>query len=300
MKKQALLLTIFLGCTSLFSQKTIPLYTGKIPGSIEVKSRETYNRDSSSVSRVSLPTLTIFLPESGKETGTAVIICPGGGYRSLVIKREGYDVARELNKIGVAAFVLKYRLPDDTIMTDKSIAPLQDAQQAIRIVRLHSLEWGIDPSRVGIMGFSAGGHLASTAGTHFAKAYIENQEHISLRPDFMILVYPVISMGETNTHSGSREMLLGKSPAPELVNSFSNELQVTAQTPPAFLIHGRDDSKVPVENSILFFEALKKNNIKAGLHIYSLGEHGFPSGEAKSSWLRYCTDWLQAGLAIKN
>jgi acetyl esterase/lipase len=295
MKKPALYLLLFSVSTMALCQKTIPLYTGVIPGSVQGRNNEAWTRDSSSVSRVSIPALTIFLPENGKETGTAVIICPGGGYRSLVMKREGSDVARELNKIGVAAFVLKYRLPDDTIMKDRSIGPLQDAQQAIKLVRLNSREWKIDPFRVGIMGFSAGGHLASTAGTHFSKAYIENQEHISLRPDFMILVYPVISMKETITHSGSREILLGKSPVPEMVNSFSNELQVTAQTPPAFLIHGRDDSKVPVENSILFFEALKKNNIKSGLHIYASGEHGFPSGEAKSSWLRYCLDWIQAG-----
>jgi acetyl esterase/lipase len=289
------ILIIHLGISAAFSQQTIPLYPGKIPGSIDGKNRENYSKDSSSVSRVSLPALSIFLPEKGKETGTAVIICPGGGYRSLVIKREGYDVAREFNKIGVAAFVLKYRLPDDTLMSDKSVASLQDAQQAIKIVRLNSMKWGIDPKKIGIMGFSAGGHLASTAATHFAKAYIENNEHISLRPDFMMLVYPVISMGETNTHSGSREMLLGKSPSADLVTNFSNELQVTVQTPPAFLIHGGDDSKVPVENSILFFEALKKNNVKSALHIYATGEHGFPSGEAKNSWLRYCLDWLQAG-----
>jgi acetyl esterase/lipase len=289
------ILIIHLSISAAFSQQTVPLYTGKIPGSIDGKNRENYSKDSSSVSRVSLPALSIFLPEKGKETGIAVIICPGGGYRSLVIKREGSDVAREFNKIGVAAFVLKYRLPDDTIMTDKSIGPLQDAQQAIKIVRQNSAEWNVNPNRVGIMGFSAGGHLASTAGTHFTRAYIDNQEHISLRPDFMILVYPVISMKETVSHPGSRDMLLGKSPSPELVNYFSNELQVTAKTPPAFLIHGSDDSKVPVENSILFFEALKKNNIKAGLHIYSSGEHGFPTGEAKGSWLKYCLDWLQAG-----
>jgi acetyl esterase/lipase len=288
-------LFFLLNIPAAFSQQTIPLYSSNIPGAIPGKNIETLSRDSSSVARVSVPTLTIFLPEKGKETGTAVIICPGGGYRSLVIKREGYDVAREFNKIGIAAFVLKYRLPNDTIMTDKSIGPLQDAQQAIKLVRMRSIEWGIDPKKIGILGFSAGGHLASTAGTHFDKPYIENSEHMSLRPDFMILVYPVISMSETISHKGSREMLLGKLPGPELVNLFSNEMQVTPQTPPAFLIHGRDDSKVPVENSILFFEALKKNNVKSGLHIYASGEHGFPSGEAKNSWLRYCLDWIQAG-----
>jgi acetyl esterase/lipase len=280
------------------SQQTIPLFSGNIPGAIPGRNKEAASKDTTSVSRVSIPSLTIFLPEKGKGNGTAVIICPGGGYRSLVMKREGYDVAREFNKIGVAAFVLKYRLPDDSIMTDKSIGPLQDAQQALKIVRLNSNEWRIDPFRVGIMGFSAGGHLASTAGTHFTKALIENEEHISLRPDFMILVYPVISMREGVSHSGSRDMLLGRSPDEDVVNSFSNELQVTSQTPPAFLIHGADDSKVPVENSILFFEALKNNNVKSGLHIFSSGEHGFPSGEAKSSWLKYCLDWVQANSGI--
>jgi acetyl esterase/lipase len=180
-------------------------------------------------------------------------------------------------------------------MVNKSTGPLQDAQQALRLVRKNSANWSINKNQIGIMGFSAGGHLASTAGTHFTKCLVENPDSISLRPDFMILVYPVISMKETITHPGSRESLLGKAPGNELVNSFSNEMQVTSATPPALILHGLNDSKVPVENSLLFFEALRKNKIKPAIYIFSSGEHGFPSGEAKNNWLRYCIDWIQGG-----
>ena len=175
---------------------------------------------------VSVPTITVFLPPKEKANGTAVIICPGGGYHVLVIEREGRDIAREFNKLGVAAFVLKYRLPDDRIMPDKSIGPLQDAQRAVAVVREHAGEWNIDPHKIGIMGFSAGGHLASTAGTHFENALIENKNGTSLRPDFMILVYPVISFSDSLGHIGSREYLLGKNPSEKQIRFFSNELQV--------------------------------------------------------------------------
>jgi acetyl esterase/lipase len=293
MKNIFIVLLSFLLFSAATAQTTIPLYGGLIPGSKNSPDKESWNADSSLVFNVSKPTLTVFLPEKGKENGTAVIICPGGGYRVLVMKREGYEVAKEFNKIGVAAFVLKYRLPNDEIMNDKSEGPLQDAQQAIKIVRQRSAGWKIDENRIGIMGFSAGGHLASTAATHFSKSLSENSEKISLRPDFQILVYPVISMKENLGHKGSREALLGTAAGKDLVETFSNEMQVSPETPPAFIIHGSDDHVVPVENSILYYEALSTAKVPSSLHLFAHGEHGFPSGLAHDSWLNYCMDWLK-------
>jgi acetyl esterase/lipase len=299
MKIYLYITTILLHFSFIRAQQTIPLYPSDIPNSIPSANHESYSKDSGVVFKVSQPTLSIFLPEKGKENGTAVIICPGGGYSVLVIKREGFDVAREFNKIGVAAFVLKYRLPDDEIMKDKSIGPLQDAQQAIKIIRMRAVEWKINPARIGIMGFSAGGHLASTAATHFTKSLIVNEESINLRPDFQILVYPVISLNNTLGHKGTRENLLGKSPSLEKIEYFSNELQVTDQTPTAFIIHGSNDHAVPVENSIQYYNSMKSKKIPASLHLYSIGEHGFPNGLAHDTWLSYCMDWLKALELVK-
>ena len=186
------------------------------------------------VSKVSRPELTVYLPPADKATGSAVIICPGGGYQVIGMLREGHRIAKAFNDLGVAAFVLKYRLPDDNIMTDKSIGPLQDAQKAIMTVRERAGEWNIDPFKIGIMGFSAGGHLASTAGTHFDISFIENKNMTSLRPDFMILIYPVISLTDSLMHRGSRTNLLGKIPDPDKIRFFSGQYNVTRSTPPAF------------------------------------------------------------------
>ena len=223
----SLLLTV---AQIILAQQEIPLYEGKIPDSKDFTNGEgiVFNREADNIAyNVSVPTITIFLPPGEKTNNTAVIICPGGGYHLLVIGREGRDIAREFNKLGVAAFVLKYRLPDDRIMPDKSIGPLQDAQRAIQLVREHAGEWNIDPQKIGIMGFSAGGHLASTAGTHFENSLIDNKKGTSLRPDFMILVYPVISLSDSLGHIGSREYLLGKNPSEKQIRFFSNELQVS-------------------------------------------------------------------------
>ncbi|GAA4091838.1 hypothetical protein GCM10022392_12250 [Mucilaginibacter panaciglaebae] len=244
------------------------------------------------VSKVNVPTLIPFFPEKGKANGSAVIICPGGGYAILAIGHEGYAVAKEFNKIGIAAFVLKYRLPSDQIMVDKTIGPLQDAQTAIMIVRENAAQWGINPQKIGILGFSAGGHLASTAGTHFNKPVIDNHG-ISVRPDFMVLAYPVISFGDQG-HRGSAENLLGKNPPQEQVTLYSNELQVTPETPPTFLMQAGDDGAVPVENSIMFYEALKKNKVKTEMHLFQAGGHGFGliNPKSKELWFDWCTAWL--------
>lgn len=287
-----IILFFLLVSNKAIAQQTIPLYKGVIPNSIETPNKE-YANNTPIYFNVTLPTLTIYLPQPEIANGTAVIICPGGGYEGLWMKNEGWDVAEKFNKMGIAAFVLKYRLPSDLTMKDKSIGPLQDVQRAIQVVRQRSSEWKIDSNKIGIMGFSAGGHLASTAATHFNKSYIENGNGVDLRPDFAILVYPVISFGDSLTHYGSRNALIGKNPSEENIKLFSNELQVTTQTPPTFLIQAEDDKIVSVKNSIVFYEALLKNNVPAGLHIFPAGEHGFGLEPAHSNWSSYCALWLK-------
>jgi len=294
MKKITGLLVLLMWCTVVLAQQEIPLYSGEIPNSIKNSVKEEVSKDHSVYSKVSEPALRIFLPSKEKATGAAVIICPGGGYHCLCIKREGNRVARAFNRQGIAAFVLKYRLPSDETMKNKSIGPLQDAQQAIKVVRERSEEWNVDPHKIGIMGFSAGGHLASTAGTHFDDELIKNKQKTSLRPDFMILVYPVISFADSICHKGSRENLLGKTPKEKQVRFFSNELQVSPFTPPAFITQAEDDSVVPVANSLCFYEVLKKNNVPVSLHIYSKGNHGYSKEPPFEEWFGRCIYWIKA------
>jgi acetyl esterase/lipase len=193
----------------------------------------------------------------------------------VVYQGEGISTAKQFAKNGVAAFVLKYRLPDDSIMLNKTIGPLQDAQQAIKLIRENAAKWEIDTNKVGIIGFSAGGHLASTAATHFQKPLIENANNTSLRPNFQVVVYPVISMQDSLTHRDSRNNLLGKNPSKELIDQYSNELQVTNNTPPAYITHAADDKTVDVDNSITYFENLRHHNVEVEMHIYPKGGHGF-------------------------
>ena len=280
-----------------FAQKEIPLYNSKIPNSKAPRNelKVTYNKEADGlVYNVSDPTITVFLPAAETANGTAVIVCPGGGYHLLVIDREGSAIAREFNKRGVAAFVLKYRLPDDRIMTDRSIGPLQDAQRALQAVREGAADWNINPDKIGIMGFSAGGHLASAAGTHFEKSLIENKRNTSLRPDFMILVYPVISLSDSLCHPGSREYLLGKNPSAEQIRFFSSNLNVSKTTPPSFLILAGDDSVVNPENSLIFYKALRRNGVSAEMHIYETGEHGFLKNPPFEEWFGRCCFWMKS------
>jgi acetyl esterase/lipase len=277
------------------SQVIIPLYD-KIPNS-----RPSADKEKSVVadgilriSKVSVPSLAMYTAASQNDKKTAVIICPGGGYGILAASHEGSDVARLFNEWGITAFVLKYRLPDDSIMMDKTIGPLQDAQRALQLVRENAGKWNIDPSKIGIMGFSAGGHLAATASTHFSKAVIDNPNKISLRPDFSILAYPVISFTDSLGHIGSRNNLIGKDPSPEKIKEYSNEMQVTAQTPPAFLVHASDDKGVKPGNSISYYEALLKNNVSAELHLYQKGGHGFGLNNKTTAdkWSERLKNWL--------
>ncbi len=289
----ACLLILMMACQSSFAQQTILLYEENIPGALNAPNEERYDSANAVAFKVFTPTLTVYLPPKEKANGAAVVICPGGGYGGLVIGKEGFAIAEYFAKQGVAAFVLKYRLPDDKIMKDKSTGPLQDAQQAIQLIKRRARQWNVDTGSVGIMGFSAGGHLASTAGTHFDHPVIVNKQQANVRPGFMILVYPVISMTDSLGHRGSRDNLLGKNPSPEKIKLFSNELQVTAQTPPAFLIHAGDDKVVDVDNSISFYEALRHNKVPAEMHIYPKGDHGFVLKMPVEEWMDICMKWMK-------
>ena len=251
------------------------------------------------VRHVQNPSIEVRLPSRGNATGQAVVVCPGGGYGGLAYDWEGTDFAGWLNSRGIAAIILTYRLPvDGDLAHDKWLVPLIDAQRAIRLTRAHATDWGIDPAKIGIMGFSAGGHLASTAGTRFDAGVAEAAdpvERLSSRPDFMILAYPVISFSTASAHSGSRRNLIGENPTEELVNRYSNELQVTADTPPTFLVHAADDGAVPVQNSLLFYDALLAHNVPAELHVYPHGGHGFSFAFKKGrvqDWTRLCARWM--------
>jgi acetyl esterase/lipase len=242
------------------------------------------------------PDVSVYLPDRSAATGAGVVICPGGGYGFLAMDHEGVQVTEWLNSLGVAGFVLKYRHNANGYQHPH---PLGDAQRAMRLVRANAKDWGIDSKRLGILGFSAGGHLASSVSTHFDSGNTNAADPVdrqSCRPDFAVLCYPVISLTEPCTHQGSKLNLLGANPDPKLVESLSNELQVTAQTPPTFLMHTGDDEGVPVENSLLYYQALRKSKVPAELHIYQHGQHGLGLAKAVpavSSWPDRCADWLR-------
>jgi acetyl esterase/lipase len=294
------LAALMLSSAITFAQEQpIPLYPNGVPNSKPTPATYIEKNDRGDndqwVTGVSTPTLTPFMPEKGTANGAAVVICPGGGYGGLSMDKEGYRVAKAFNQFGVTAFVLKYRLPSDEIMVDKTIGPLQDAQQAILMVRKNAAKWSINPDKIGIIGFSAGGHLASTEGTHFDKVLVDDKDNISARPDFMMLLYPVISFGPM-AHVGSRENLIGKTPSQDLLNLYSNEKQITANTPPTFLVHATDDDAVPVQNSLMFYEALLANKVKAEMHLFEAGGHGFGLNNPKSKdhWIDWCKNWMDA------
>ena len=229
-------------------------------------------------------------------TGAAVVVCPGGGYRMLAMNHEGHQIARWLNSFGVSAYLVTYRLGKDGY---RHPVPMHDGQRALRTVRANATPWQIDPSRVGVLGFSAGGHLASTLGTHFDAGNAEASDpidQVSSRPDFMVLLYPVISFTETYQHAGSRKMLLGEDANPALVASLSNETQVKDDTPPTFLVHTSEDTSVPPQNSIFFYLALREKGVPVELHIYEKGRHGLGMGDrgsAFSSWPERCEEWME-------
>ena len=266
----------------------------------EVVERGTAAKPDRSVRRVRQPGLTVYLPAVAQRTGAAVLICPGGGYGSLAIDKEGHDVARWLNSIGAAGMVLKYRLPQAERPPNRVPLPLQDAVQALRLMRSRAADWQLDPARMGVIGFSAGGHLAAILATQNSAQAEKLPTGLSMsgsRPDFSILIYPVISMQTGLAHQGSRRAFLGASPEPEMLAEYSAELRVTPATPPTFLVHARDDG-VSVSNSIVFSQALKAQAVPHELLLYDQGGHGYGlgvRGGAVAAWPQRCEQWLRQG-----
>ncbi|MFH1196459.1 MAG: alpha/beta hydrolase [bacterium] len=301
-----LFIVVIISASKLQSQtEVIEIWNGKVPDSFhnpEFKTVIDSDEFWTWTRGITNPTLEMYAAPVEKANETAVIICPGGGYWALAFKHEGSQIAAWFNELGITAFVLIYRLPDNSIMIDKSIGPMQDGQEAIRIVRRNAAKWNINPDKIGIMGFSAGGHLASTLSTRFDEKVYEPVDSVSARPNFSILIYPVISMDSSITHLGSRENLIGKNPSFETIKQFSNEIRANEKTPPAFLVHSIDDGAVSVMNSINYALALKKHYVPCELHIYEKGGHGYGLGRTEgteSSWPAACRKWMAANDLIK-
>ena len=287
-------ISVFLSTSLLAQDKVLKVWPQGAPTDNGMtKPEEVFN--GVHVRNVSEAVMYIYLPPKEKSTGAAVVICPGGGYSFEAMDYEGYAIAEWLNTKGIAGIVLKYRLP-----YGHPDVPSSDAKQAIRIVRKNAKEWGINPEKVGIAGFSAGGHLASTVGTHFDygnKSSSNIVDNFSSRPDFMLLLYPVISLKEEFGHMGSRQNLIGEGNNWKLVKEYSNELQVTPQTPPTFIVVTDDDEIVPTRNSVEFYLSLKKNNVPAELHVFSEGHHGFFLKKdylPVRQWPNLFIDWMKA------
>lgn len=270
------------------AQETIVLWPDGAPGAIGSEDAD-------------IPTLAVHLPAQDKNTGAAIVVCPGGGYGHLAMDHEGIQVAQWLNEHGIAAFILKYRIAPRY----KHPAPINDAQRALRTVRSRAEQYNIKADKIGILGFSAGGHLASTATTHFDQGKSDASDSIDkvgCRPDFAVLVYPVITFEDPYTHKGSRRNLLGETPSPDMIEHLSNEKQITKDTPPVFLFHTNDDAGVPAENSVLFYLGLRKHNIPAELHIYEPGRHGLGLAQnepALSNWPDRCIQWFKTRKIIQ-
>ncbi len=289
----------FLSCIAMVNAQYNPLYK-KIPNYIDAPDEESSAVDGVlRISNVSIPGY-IFFSAGTDVLKPCVVICPGGGYRILASEHEGTDVAKYFNSIGMHALVLKYRIPSDEHQADKKIAPLQDAQRAVQLVREHAKDWKVDPNKVGIMGFSAGGHLASSLAVHYDDIKIKENSKLSVRPDFQILGYPVISFSKFS-HVGSRKNLLGKDSTESMMNYFSNEMHVNSNTPIAFLVHAKDDKVVPIENSHVYVDALKSNGVEAELFVYETGGHGFGmiNKTSPESWINAMKAWLQKNKIIQ-
>ena len=298
-KNICLILFFMLSLQVSKSQSIMKLWPNGTPGEVvSPKPEETF--EGKRVRYVSEPTLTVYLPTKETNTGVAVVICPGGGYAMEAMDHEGYEVGEFLQAHGIAGIVLKYRLP-----YGHSEIPLQDAQQAIRMARFHAEEWSVDPKKVGIAGFSAGGHLASTLSTHYDSGNKDSKnpvEKLSSRPDFSILLYPVVTFKEEWGHMGSRVNLIGNTNDWKIIQNFSNELQVNSQTPPAFIALADDDAGVKPRKSIEYYLALKREGIPAELHIFKEGGHGFgmhKTGKAHDQWPLMVVEWMKAMKYIK-
>jgi len=300
-----LIIVLMTGIIVHAQDKKIPLWEGQIPGEIIVnrEENEVYkDNELQSTSDVTDPTISIFTPTDVKANGTSVIIFPGGGYSHLSMNKEGKKVAKWLNSFGITAYLLKYRMPSDLTMRDKTIGPLQDAQEAVRMVRRNAKKWNLESNKIGVIGFSAGGHLAATLSTNFSEITYESVDNTSPRPDFTILIYPVISMKNEIANKGSKEKLLGLNPSEELIKKFSSDLNVNSTTPNTFIAHATDDQSVPVENSINYYLALKNNKIQCELHLYEKGGHGFGLGvlDTSKNWTQDCENWMKCNGYLLN
>jgi acetyl esterase/lipase len=293
--KTILLFILVINSTNINSQQFLPLWnSNKIPNSKGIAIKDSISDER--YRRVGNPGLLVFLTSKQENKNTAVIICPGGGYKHLSYEVSGVQIAKWFNTMGINAFVLISRLPLSPDLVHPEQAPLQDAQRAIRLIRYNAPQWKIDVNKIGVIGFSAGGHIASSLGTHTEdiSAIRDKLDSVSFRPDFMILVSPVITMGEY-THKGSRDNLLGTSPSKDLTDKYSNELQVSDKTPPAFIALADNDKSVNPLNSLLFYQALHKKNISASLHIFPWGGHNLALRNNPGStqdWTQLCEKWL--------
>ncbi|MDO5979572.1 alpha/beta hydrolase [Flavivirga spongiicola] len=302
MKKYLLTFYMSLAMFNSFSQiEIVNLWDKEIPNSQETTEVEKIEKtDITRISLVKIPTLEIYLPSKKSATGKAVIICPGGGYGVLSYDWEGTDVAKWFNSKGIAAFVLKSRLPLSKSIIVSHEAPLQDAQRAIRWVRHNAETYQVNPDQIGVIGFSAGGHLAATLGVRYDKSNNFKEQAldtISARPDFTVLVYPVVTMMDDYTHKGSQNSLLGKNASDALKKEYSMELHVTENTPPTFMVHSGNDKAVPVENSLQLYKALNDKGVKVEMHIYPHGGHGYGLAIDKrhlQTWTDRLYDWLES------
>jgi acetyl esterase/lipase len=319
--KFVVIITVILLNFEVFGQKTIELYEGLPPFSKSTSLKDSIVQFGEMVwmPRIITPKITIYLPNKNSNTHRAVLICPGGGYTGLAVKHEGHDIAKKLQSKGIAGIVLEYRIPFTEFIDQKNkeIVPLMDAQRAIQLIRENANKWAINPNKVGVMGSSAGGHLASTLGTKFSKTLIPNPKNTKIRPDFLVLLYPVISFADSITHHGSRFNLIGELPLKEFqdlskdwrtaddllrplplksekVLEFSSERNVSSTTPPSFVIHAVDDDVVPIHNALLFVSALHQNKVNVETFFYAKGGHGFglDNPTAEKDWIEKCIPWI--------
>lgn len=279
---------------SLSAQTTLPLYEGIAPHTLKLLEKDQVG-EGGRVTQVAMPELIVYYPDQSNANQMAILICPGGGYGLLAIQHEGHDIAKWYSEQGYVAAVLKYRLPQEELVDNSWEVPLHDVKAGIEKLRENAVEWNIHPNRVGVLGFSAGGHLAASVSVHGE----EGDGQLSSRPDFSILVYPVISMDPDITHQGSRKNLLGEKLDTEWEEFFSNEKQVNQNTPPAFLVHSWDDRAVPAENSIRYAKALNEADVRVELHLFEKGGHGYGMGNQENhgnaaTWITLSDQWIQA------
>ena len=292
-KLLAALLLLIAPLWTIAQQETYALYQNEAPNTKSLIDKDGIG-EGGRITKVAIPQLTVYKPQNGNQNGKAILICPGGGYRIIAIQHEGHQIARWYSEHGYTAAVLKYRLPDEELLKASWEVPLMDAEEGIRFLRRNAKKWDYDPEKIGVLGFSAGGHLASSVSVHHHAA---DENHVSSKPNFSILVYPVISMDTTITHQGSRENLLGDKLGSDWETYFSNETQVNEDTPPAFLVHSWDDGAVPAENSIRYAKALQRLETPVELHLFQKGGHGYGRGNFEqhgnaASWLELSDQWV--------